>query len=132
MHDDEKSLLEHQSNIAAFEEAMKEKISRQNFEYDGERYVHNTVQLIFEAFVAGQNPDGLRIIGQQLYAEINPSSKYASQAEEMIQKNHIYPFPVCFVADPYGYVVRGGIGGWYRLDDVKLFFKVNGELHPIQ
>lgn len=60
--------------------------------------------------------------GQQLYAKIKRSSKYADQAG----RNEI--FPVHIVAE-YGwgaYVVQGGPGGQYRLCDVNLFVIANG------
>lgn len=56
---------------------------------------------------------------QQLYAEIKKSSKYAHQASWQKERGP-YPFPVRVIADG-DYVVKGGIGGQYRLVDVNLY-----------
>lgn len=62
---------------------------------------------------------------QQLFAKIKKSSKYFGQNETAIQKPERYggfPFPVRVVGfDQFGYVVKGGPGGQYRLADVSLF-----------
>lgn len=58
---------------------------------------------------------------QQLYAEIKKSSKYAHQAVQAQRQGMLYPFQVCIEDDQDGYVVVGGYGGRYRLEDVDLF-----------
>lgn len=65
---------------------------------------------------------------RQFVAEIKKTSKYASQANLM--RNHpifTYPF-ACAIDHDYGdYVVKGGIGGQYRLADVNLYVVVDGK-----
>lgn len=56
---------------------------------------------------------------QQLYAEIRKSSRYANQAQRQREIGP-YPFPVVIAPDCCGYVVQGGYGGQYRLEDVHL------------
>lgn len=131
MHEDEKKPLEQQLHIDAFKEAMFHKIAPENLAHDGERFEHKTVQLVFEGYLEGTKPDPARVLGQQLYAEIKATSKYASQIGWM-QLRNVYPFPVRFEQDPSGYVVKGGVGGCYRLEDVDLLFKQEGEFHRIQ
>lgn len=58
---------------------------------------------------------------QQLYAEIKKTSKYAHQAVQAQRQGMPYPFPVHIEDDQGGYVVLGGYGGCYRLEDVDLF-----------
>lgn len=58
---------------------------------------------------------------QQLYAEIKESSKYHYQARMSADYGHTYPFLAHIEPDFEGYVVKGGIGGQYRLEDVALF-----------
>lgn len=63
-----------------------------------------------------------RIGGQRLYAEIKKSSKYASQIALCRSNGYGYPFKVRIVHDRGGdYVVKGGVGGQYRLADVNLY-----------
>jgi hypothetical protein len=63
-----------------------------------------------------------RIGGQRLYAEIKKSSKYASQIALCRSNGYGYPFKVRIVYDGGGdYVVKGGVGGQYRLADVNLY-----------
>ncbi|WP_268799044.1 hypothetical protein [Pseudomonas huanghezhanensis] len=131
MHEDEKQQLEQQLHVDAFKEAMFKKIASQNLAYDGERFENKTVQLVFEAYLEGAKPNPARVIGQQLYAEIKPTSKYASQIGWMEMRNG-YPFPVRFEHDPLDYIVKGGVGGYYRLEDVELLFKRDGEFYRIQ
>lgn len=60
--------------------------------------------------------------GQQLYAEIKKSSKYAGQADLCRSNGYGYPFKVRIVHDGGGdYCVKGGVGGQYRLADVNLY-----------
>ena len=65
---------------------------------------------------------------QQFMAEIKKTSKYASQIDLML--NHpIYTYPFACVLDSDGggeYVVKGGVGGRYRLADVNLYAIVDG------
>ncbi len=58
---------------------------------------------------------------QQLYAEIKKSSKYAHQTQMNIDMGYGHPFKVSIRDDPFGYRVKGGIGGQYRLEDVNLY-----------
>ncbi len=58
---------------------------------------------------------------QQLYAEIRRSSKYAHQAEWCRQQGYGYPFKVAIGYSGDDYVVTGGVGGRYRLEDVTLY-----------
>jgi hypothetical protein len=131
MHEDDKKQLEQQVNIDEFREAMFHKIAPQNLAHDGERFENKTVQLVFEAYLEGAKPNPVRVLGQQLYAEIKATSKYASQIGWMQLRNN-YPFPVRFENDPSGYIVAGGVGGRYRVEDVDLLFKQNGEFHRFQ
>jgi hypothetical protein len=131
MHDDEVKYLEQQLNISTFMEVMFHKIAPENLGHDGGRFENKTVQLVFEAYVEGLKPNPVRVLGQQLYAEIKTTSKYASQIGWM-QLRKKYPFPVRFEEDPSGYVVKGGVGGCYRIEDVDVLFKHNGEFHRIQ
>jgi hypothetical protein len=131
MHEDEKQQLEQQLYISAFKEAMFHKIGPENLADNGERFESKTVQLVFEGYLEGAKPNPARVLGQQLYAEIKADSKYASQIGWMQLRNG-YPFPIRFEQDPSGYVVKGGVGGCYRLEDVDLLFKRDGEFHRIQ
>ncbi|KPW22034.1 hypothetical protein ALO83_101698 [Pseudomonas cannabina pv. alisalensis] len=125
MHEQEKQRLEQQLNVETFTELMFHKIDPKNMGHDGKCFVNKTVQLVFEAYLEGLTPNPARVLGQQLYAEIKATSKYASQIGWM-QSGKDYPFPVRFEADPSGYIVKGGVGGCYRMEDVDLLFK-NGE-----
>ena len=53
---------------------------------------------------------------QQLYAEIQGDSKYAYQADWQEP-----PFPIHIEPDIGGYVVVGGVGGRFRLEDVNVY-----------
>lgn len=64
---------------------------------------------------------------QQLYAEIKKSSQYASQVVLCRSSGYGYPFKVRISADPYGYVVKGGVGGQYRITDVNLYVIKDGQ-----
>lgn len=131
MQNVEKKYLEHQLNINTFQEAMRHKIAPQNLGHDGERFENKTVQLVFEAYVEGLKKNPTRVLGQQLYAEIKETSKYASQIGWMQMRNQ-YPFPIRFEHDLSGYVIKGGVGGCYRVEDVDLLFKLDGNFHQIQ
>lgn len=58
---------------------------------------------------------------QEIYAEIRKTSKYASQIKASQLNGYAYPFQVHIAPDEDGYVVQGGYGGRYRLEDVYLF-----------
>lgn len=60
----------------------------------------------------------------QVYARIQPDSKYANQDPGEL-------FPVAFKPDRGGYVWIGGPGGRYRTSDLKLFFKCGDKLESI-
>ena len=62
-----------------------------------------------------------RLGGQRLYAEIKKSSKYASQIALCRSNGYGYPFKVRIGYDADGYIVKGGVGGRYRLVDVSLY-----------
>ncbi|ALH99547.1 hypothetical protein C1Y08_07555 [Pseudomonas sp. FW306-02-F02-AA] len=130
MREDEKQQLENQLNINTFMDVMFHKIAPQNLAHNGKRFDNQTVQLVFEAYLEGLKPNPAQVLGQQLYAEIKATSKYASQISWMQLRNG-YPFPVRFEDDPSGYVVKGGLGGCYRVEDVDLLFKWDGEFHRI-
>lgn len=84
-------------------------------------YVSRPVQLLWEFW---QKAAETEPTGQQLYAEIKKTSHYANQRD---WPGWPTPFPVSIVpGDPCGYVVKGGVGGQYRLEDVQLFV-IDGE-----
>lgn len=58
---------------------------------------------------------------QRLYAEIRESSKYANQIDMCRKHPCGHPFRVRIEKDSCGYVVKGGVGGQYRLTDVVLY-----------
>jgi hypothetical protein len=85
-------------------------------------YVDPATRGAWRGYVGGYNEVRPRPRGQQLYAEIKKSSKYASQAELCRANGYGYPFKVRIVHDGGGdYVVKGGVGGQYRLADVNLY-----------
>lgn len=84
-------------------------------------YVRRPVEVLWQFWqvAAATEPTG-----QQLYAEIKKTSQYANQRD---WPGWPTPFPVAIVpGDPCGYVVKGGVGGQYRLEDVQLFV-IDGE-----
>lgn len=119
--------LEHQLAMDAFRDFTRGRIAPHLLELDGQRFTHATVQLVFEAFCTGR----ARTVGQQLYAGIKASSKYHSQIEWGKQSGYGYPFPVRFQTDPCGYVIKGGVGGQYRLEDVELYVIEDGEAKAV-
>jgi hypothetical protein len=68
-----------------------------------------------------------RPAGQQLYAEIKKSSKYAHQAEWCRSQGYGYPFKVRIREASDGYVVKGGVVGQYSLSDVNLYVLEGGK-----
>ncbi|ENQ6409011.1 hypothetical protein ACEPNE_002988 [Pseudomonas aeruginosa] len=106
-----------QTTMTSFRAFCRGRVASHLLEYDGERFKHPAVQLLFEAFQHGQ----ARPTGQQLYAGIRESSKYHSQIDWCIRNGYGHPFPIWFEASLDGYVVIGGAGGRYRLDDVDLY-----------
>lgn len=66
---------------------------------------------------------------QQIYAKIRPESKYFHQnkSAEMDPDRWGWPFRVRIVGGAQSdYLVQGGPGGQYRLDDVDLFVIEDG------
>jgi len=64
----------------------------------------------------------------QFLAEIKKTSKYAYQINWMRSSTvHTYPFRCAIDSDDGGeYVVKGGVGGQYRLSDVNLYVVADG------
>jgi len=90
-------------------------------------YVDPVTQARWEGFELAHGPHGVRPEGQQLYAEIKKSSKYAHQAT-WAKSQGPYPFPVRVGYDGGDlYCVAGGPGGAYRLADVNLYVIEDGK-----
>ena len=71
-------------------------------------------------FEAAHGPAGCKPQGQQLYARIRKSSKYAHQTDKL--------FKVRVGKAPYdNFVVHGGPGGLYALRDVHFYVLVDGK-----
>ena len=71
-------------------------------------------------FEAAHGPAGCKPQGQQLYARIRKTSKYAHQTDKLFQVRVGKP--------PYdNYVVHGGPGGVYALRDVHFYVLVDGK-----
>lgn len=116
--------------LMGFREFAKGRIAAHIMGFDGQRFVHTTVQLVFEAFQAGEdhNPDG------QLFASIRKDSEYHHQISWCIRDGIGHPFPVRFRAPVARYdehVLEGGAGGAYRLADVDLHVMHDGELYRV-
>ncbi|ROM40650.1 hypothetical protein BK647_18035 [Pseudomonas protegens] len=120
----EQDKLIHHQRLEAFRDFARGRINLDLLQNDGERFTHSTVQLIFEAFLA--EAAGVQVIGQQLYAGIKEGSRYHSQIEFGKSCGWPHPFPIKFEPCPDGYVVRGGVGGRYRMEDVELYVLQNG------
>lgn len=89
-------------------------------------YVDPITQARWEGFELAHGPHGVQPAGQQLYAEIKKSSKYAHQAS-LARSRGEYPFQVRVQNDHGGeYCVAGGPGGQYRLRDVNLYVISDG------
>lgn len=90
-------------------------------------YVDPITQARWEGFELAHGPHGVQPAGQQLYAEIKKSSKYAHQVSWAKSQGE-YPFPVRVMNDRGGeYCVAGGPGGQYRLSDVNLYVIQDGK-----
>lgn len=71
-------------------------------------------------YEAAHGPDGCKLPGQQLYALIKKTSKYAHQTDKL--------FKVRVAKAPYdNFVVHGGPGGLYALRDVHFYVLVDGK-----
>lgn len=71
-------------------------------------------------FEAAHGPAGCKPQGQQLYAQIRKTSKYAHQTDKL--------FKVRVGKAPYdNFVVHGGPGSVYALRDVHFFVLVDGK-----
>lgn len=85
-------------------------------------YIDPHTKGAWRGYVRAANEIVPRPVGQQLYAEIKKSSKYAHQADLCRRNGYGYPFKVRIVHDGGGdYCVVGGVGGQYRLADVNLY-----------
>ena len=126
----EQQQLEQLYDLEVFKEWTFHKIPLHLLEHNGVRFTNQSVQLVFEAFLYGRSQQDTKVIGQQLYAGIRETSKYASQADWQ-RKRGLYPFPVRFQAVRDDYVIRGGVGGQYRLEDVELYVKSGEELFRV-
>ena len=60
-----------------------------------------------------------------LFANVNPTSRYASQAQAA-------PVEVSFVPDYCGYHWKGGIGGQYTTPDLLFFTKTENGFEPLE
>jgi hypothetical protein len=67
--------------------------------------------------------------GQQIYAKIKRSSKYFNQNKSAQEDPDFYGWPFRVRIDPHAgeYLVQGGPGGCYRLNDVNLFIVEDGK-----
>lgn len=113
--------------VTGFREFAKTRIASHLMGFDGQRFLHTTVQLVFEAF----QMDAAPVRNSQLYAAIREDSKYHSQIQFCITNGYGHPFPVAFRAALDAYVLAGGAGGAYRLSDVDLYVMHDGELFRV-
>lgn len=97
------------------------------------RMDHNPEKEVHQYFENGQDIwQGLRRMWVsdecQLFAEIRKSSKYAHQADMCRSRPCGYPFRVTLSANDAddGFIVKGGVGGRYRLEDVRLYMLEDG------
>jgi hypothetical protein len=112
--------------LFTFEDLAKEKGWPVDRNDDDSEFADALTQYAWEAFEAAHGEHG-RKEGQQLYAEIKKSSKYAQQAEWCRAQGYGYPFKVRIAFDTDGYAVKGGVGGQYRLEDVNLYVLEDGK-----
>lgn len=89
-------------------------------------YADPLTQARWEGFELAHGPHGVQPVGQQLFAEIKKTSKYAHQATWAKNQGE-YPFPVRVVVTPDEYCVSGGPGGQYRLSDLNLYVMNDGK-----
>lgn len=84
------------------------------------QFLNVETQAAWLGFEAAHGPDGCKPFGQQLYARIKKTSRYAHQTEKL--------FAVRVAAAPYdAFVVHGGPGGLYALRDVNFYVLVDGK-----
>lgn len=88
--------------------------------HDGEQFQDLETRNAWLGFEAAHGPDGCKPQGQQLYAQIRKTSKYAHQTDKL--------FKVRVGKAPYDkFVVDGGPGGLYALRDVHFYVLVDGK-----
>lgn len=88
--------------------------------HDGEQFQDLETRNAWLGFEAAHGPDGCKPKGQQLYAQIRKTSKYAHQTDKL--------FKVRVGNAPYdNFVVHGGPGGVYALRDVHFYVLVDGK-----
>ncbi|BBP86030.1 hypothetical protein PHLH8_56720 [Pseudomonas sp. Pc102] len=81
-------------------------------------FLHLETRSAWLGFEAAHGEAGCRPAGQQLYARIKKTSKYAHQTDKL--------FPVRVGKAPYdNFVVHGGPGGLYALRDVSFYVLVD-------
>lgn len=87
---------------------------------DGSQFVSLETRNAWLGFEAAHGPDGCKPRGQQLYARLRKTSKYAHQTDKL--------FEVRVGKPPYdNFVVHGGPGGVYALRDVHFYVLVDGK-----
>lgn len=93
-----------------------------NPEKEVHQYIENGQEIWQGLRRAWINDDG------QLFAEIKKSSKYAHQADWCRNGPCGYPFRVRIEVDSFDdFIVKGGVGGRYRLSDVNLYLMDGGK-----
>lgn len=87
---------------------------------EGPAFKNVETQAAWLGFEAAHGDAGCKLPGQQLYALIKKTSKYAHQSEKL--------FKVTVGKAPYdNFVVHGGPGGLYALRDVHFYVLVDGK-----
>lgn len=87
---------------------------------DGGSFLSLETRSAWLGFEAAHGPHGERPKGQQLYARIRKTSKYAHQTDKL--------FAVRVGKAPYdNFCVHGGPGGVYALRDVHFYVLVDGK-----
>lgn len=85
---------------------------------EGQQFYNLETRAAWLGFEAAHGTDGCKPQGQQLYAKIKKTSKYAHQTDKL--------FKVRVGEAPYDYfVVHGGPGGLYALSDVNFYVLVD-------
>lgn len=83
-------------------------------------FAHLETRCAWLGYEAAHGPDGCKPQGQQLYARIKKSSKYAHQTDKL--------FPVRVGKAPYDdFVVHGGPGSLYALRDVNFYVLIDNK-----